>query len=132
MILVIKVSYFLLSRAIFLKFIFDLFFRNEFLKCWTISSFVSFKFTFGGASSLNNLNHNSLEGFVWISPCWRKAPFLRNWALPILLNPSWSTKSEINQVPKQFVLMLDFRKLPYCKFRPNSLKLLINQLLTIS
>jgi len=62
--LFIKIFYFLLSMAIFLKFIFDLFFRNESLKCSTISSFVSFKFTFGGASSLNYLNHKSLEGFV--------------------------------------------------------------------
>ena len=28
------------------------------------------------------------------------------------INESEITKSEINEVPKQFVLMLDFRKLP--------------------
>ena len=33
---------------------------------------------------------------------------------------------------QSFALMGDFRKFPFCKFRPNSLKLLINQLLTIS
>jgi len=46
---------------IFLNSIFDLFSMNEFLKYLTISSFVMSRFIFGGASSLNNLNHKSFE-----------------------------------------------------------------------
>jgi len=34
--------------------------------------------------------------------------------------------------PKQFDVIGDFRKLPFCKFRPTSLKLSINQLFIIS
>ena len=59
-----KCSNIFLSMFIFLNSMFGLFSWNELLKYLIISSFVRFRFTLGGASSLNNLNHKSFEGFV--------------------------------------------------------------------
>jgi len=63
-------TFILLYFSIILGFIFDenttLGPKFDFFNVLKLLAFFeeSFKFTFGGASSLNNLNHKSLEGFV--------------------------------------------------------------------